>query len=361
MEIETHSLKLHGDFHSRWLTYSEKQEWVGFLQRFPVEMRDVYFFPDYLYLHEDEANAAAAFIYSEGEKAFLHCFLFSEIPQRKGYFDLSTVYGYGGPISNSDDKEFVRRAYQKFQDEARARNVVAELIRFHPLLNNQDLLLQASNVRLIDTCPTVHVDLQQDEENRWTNIYTHANRKNINKARRHNITISFGRDETLWAGYRELYVETMAANQATGFYYFPEVYYERLKQNMKDQYILAAAHMDGKIISVLLLLLSPVFAHCHRIGTKRELMSLGVNNLLHHEVIQWCKEQGLAKLLIGGGRGNSEDDKLYLFKKNFSDVSGRFFIGESMLNPQLYSELCGEWQLKNPEKPLSERFLKYRF
>lgn len=347
-------------FRSSWLSYVEKQRWVDFLARFPEEMRDVYYLPDYVHLYESETDRATCFTYEEGSRAFLHCFVLREIPDGGGYRDICTAYGYGGPIANSNDRDFVARAYAHFRQAALDRRVVAELIRFHPLLNNQDLMSAADGVTLVDVCPTVHVDIDRDEAERWSHIYTHANRKNINKARRHGVQVIFGQEPSLWDTYHELYRETMEANQATLFYYFPPIYYERLRETLKDYYTLVAAQLEGRVVSVLLLLFGPVFAHCHRIGSKRERMSLGINNLLHHEVIQWCRAQGIEKLLIGGGRGNAEDDLLFRFKKQFSDVQGRFFVGESVLNSEAYSRLCQQWAATDPGTYVSDRLLKWR-
>jgi Acetyltransferase (GNAT) domain len=347
------------EFTSSWIGYEGRQQWIDFLQRFPEEMRDVYSLPDYVHLYETETDRAACFTYEEGSQAFLHCFLLCEIPGGSGYLDISTAYGYGGPIANSSDCNFVARAYAHFRQAAVSRRVVAELIRFHPLLNNQKLMSEVV-IRLVDVCPTIHVDIDRDEEQRWSQIYSHANRKNINKARRQGVQIIFGQEPALWDAYHELYTETMEANHATGFYYFSPVYYERLRETLQDHYTLAAAHLEGRIVSVLLLLFGRTFAHCHRIGTKRDLMPLGVNNLLHHEVIRWCRAQGMAKLLIGGGRGNTDEDPLFRFKRQFSDVSGRFFVGESILDADSYSRLCEQWAAANPGQDETARLLKWR-
>ena len=344
---------------SNWLAYSNKQTWLEFLGRFPVEMQDVYYLPDYVYLHENETEQAVCFTYTEGSHAFLHCFLLSDIPGSNGYRDISTAYGYGGPIANTQDVEFVLRAYRTFQEQAVEHRAIAERIRFHPLLNNHQLMAAATDVRIIDVCPTVQVDIMQDEADRWSRVYSHANRKSINKARRE-VTITFGREQRLWDAYRELYTETMDANAAQAFYYFPDVYYERMRRNLAEHYILAAAHIEGRIVSVLLLLLSPVFAHCHRIGTRREALSQGTNNLLHHEVIQWCKAQGITTLLIGGGRGNSADDSLFRFKQQFSDVTGRFHVGECILDQRVFARLCEESAATPRNGPRPETLFRYR-
>lgn len=347
--------------HSQWLTYQEKDLWKTYLQNSLQDFSDVYFLPEYGYLHEDKNTEPCCYLYTQEQNVFFYPFLKSAIRDDFDYFDISTAYGYGGPLSNTKDTHFIKQAYNQFRLEAREKNIIAELIRFHPIINNQELMLECPDIKLLDTCPTVHVNIDIDEEHRWEKIYPYANRKNINKAKRNNVEIHFGKDETTWLAFQELYGETMTANQAVSFYYFSDDYYQRLRNDLQDNYILVSATHNDQIVSVLILLLGPAYAHCHRIGTKRSVMSLGINNYLHHETIIWCKSQGIKNLLIGGGRGNTEDDSLYQFKRNFSDVSGRFFIGESILNNEIYHLLCDEWQTKNFDKTLPDRLFKYRY
>ncbi|MDB4877472.1 MAG: hypothetical protein JWM41_3918 [Gemmatimonadetes bacterium] len=348
----------------RWLKASDPldcDQWRKLLSRFPNEARDIYFFPEYVALYEEDGAKGTCFSYEVGEAVFLYPFLIQPIAKHPGKFDITTPYGYGGPISNSTDASFVQAAFAAFSYEALQRGIVAELIKFHPLLGNHRLAEFGFEGHVQDISRTVYVDIEQDETHRWEKIYTHSNRKNIQKSRRAGITVRFGHEPSAWNAYRQLYSETMQKNQAQASYYFSEEYYHAIRTTLPANHILAYAILDGRIVSVLLLLLGSEDAHCHLIGTDREVMSLGVNNLVHHQVISWCKDNDYKRLHIGGGRSPSPDDSLYRFKANFSDISVPFHVGERILDQPLYRRLCDEWTDLNPEKELSHRLLKYRY
>ncbi|MDD5629029.1 MAG: GNAT family N-acetyltransferase, partial [Elusimicrobia bacterium] len=295
---------------SYWLDGSPEPAWREWLSRLPAAKRDVYLDPAYARLYIESGGRAACYIFTQAEHVYLYPFIMRPVPDIPGYFDITTPYGYGGPVSDTEEPAFLQEAQRCFYAEASRRKIVAEVIKFHPLLNNQAPLQGIFPGRIVEVCPTVFVDIDQDEGHRWTGIYSHANRKNINKAKRNDISARFDQLAESWRAFQSLYELTMIDNQASGFYRFSPEYFDSIRKHMSAQYILASCVLKGDIISSLLVLLGTDFAYCHLIGTNRELMGTGVNNLLHHELILWCKEKGYKKLLIGGGRTNLTDDTL---------------------------------------------------
>lgn len=343
-----------------WLDYTQKNIWREWLAKMPHDRMDVYYDPEYVHLYVEDHGSANCYIYNDGEHVYIYPFIMRPVPGNAGYFDISAPYGYGGPVSDTDDPDFLNQAYRCFNEEALKRNVIAEVIKFHSLLNNHIPLMNIFKGTITKICPTVYVDINVDEDYRWKNIYTHANRKNINKAKRSNIEVKATRDDDSWRAFQRLYAVTMDANKTREFYFFSPEYFNSIKKYLAGNYILISCTAAGRIIAVMLVLLGKIYAHCHLLGTDRDFMSTGVNNLLHHELILWCKKNGYLKLHIGGGRGNSDDDSLLRFKKNFSDKLSSFYVGEYVLNPGIYSRLCREWSLNNPGKKESGHLLKYR-
>ncbi len=345
-----------------WTSASKPELWRAALDRLPKEQRDVYFEPAYVALHENGKSLAECFLYGDGGETFLYPFVRQEVPFRPGYFDICSAYGYSGPLATTTDGAFLRAAFAAFQVEAKSRRVVAEVVKCHPLLANHRLL-EAGGFpgKLIPVCQTAYVEINVDDEQRWSQIYSHANRKNINKCRRANAQFVVGPDERQWQAFDELYVKTMDANNAAGFYYFTPEYFQKIRTTLPERHLLVSVTVEDKIGAVMLVLLGETMAHCHLVGTERELKGLGVNNFLHHELIQWCKAKGYASLHIGGGRSNAEDDSLLNFKKNFTDKTATYYVGENILDLAIYEELCAEWTSLNPGKEISGRLLKYRY
>lgn len=343
-----------------WCTYREKNIWQQWIELLPIEKQDIYFSPEYVRLNTDDDRKACCFLYRDNENIFIYPFIYSPVPRLENYFDLSTPYGYGGPVANTEEPTFWENAYRLFHTQAEEKKVIAELIKFHPLLQQESLLAPVFKGEMINMCPTAWVDTQIDPEIRWQKIYTHANRKNIKKAQRNNFTVTFSQEERAWKFFIELYASTMQANNADVSFLFTSSYYDHIKKNLRESYTLAICQDNERIAAVLLVLLGKTMAHCHLLGSDRNLMKFGVNNLLHHELINWCQRTGYEKLHIGGGRGNSEDDPLLKFKKNFTDKQASMIVGESILNQDAYMTACKVWQSENPERVIRNRLLKYR-
>lgn len=343
-----------------WLAYEDKEIWTEQLLLLPSEYRDVYFEASYGWLYENDDVKINFFIYIQDEKIFLYSFLIQEILQSPGYFDISTPYGYGGPIYNNAESGFLKRALDIFYEAAQERNIIAELIKFHPIIENQRALLPIFPGKIAPVCSTVFVDTLLDESIRWKDIYTHANRKCINKACRAEARVEFTQNILHWESFKALYGSTLISNNASIFYQFSEAYYQKIREGLSKNYILASVIFDDKIVVTLLILLGPHFTHCHLIGSDRNYMHLGFNNFLHHEVILWSKQNAFSKLHLGGGRTNAEEDSLLKFKKNFSDKLSTLYVGEHIINPPKYKQIVAEWSLANPNNQKSSRLLKYR-
>lgn len=343
-----------------WLGIEEKEAWLEWLNKLPVAMNDVYAHPEYVDLHADQERTSTCFVFSHGENFFLYPFLMQKTPFLDGYYDITTAYGYGGPLFNTQDTEFLTAALSCFYEQANERNIVAELIKFNPLLDNHVDLKKIFPGNIVPGCNTVFVEIDLDEEIRWTEEYTAANRKSINKAKRNEITVRFTQDEENWKQFDRLYAETMKFNRAAGFYSFSPEYFEKIRNDLAQNYTLSAAILDGKVGASMILLHSQEFAYCHLIGTDRTYQKIGINNYLHHQCIQWCKEKGIRRLLIGGGRTNDDDDSLLKFKRSFSKQQRLFHVGEHVLNKSIYLELC-ELRNQNALEPTnSNKLFKYR-
>lgn len=344
-----------------WLTYAERTLWNTWLARLPERKQDIYFTAEYTRLYAKKDEEACCFIYSDGINIFFYAFIYSPVPYLNDRYDIITPYGYGGPIANTSEPVFLATAFEKFYEKAAEKRIIAEVIKFHPLLPDVSVFSQIYTGKVVEVCKTVYVDIENDKEKLWDDIYTHANRKNINKALRNNFTVSFSREHYAWLGFKQLYTETMLANNADQSFLYPEEYFLHIQEDLSENYILATCRRDDTIVAVLLVLLGKRFAHCHLLGTAREAMKHGVNNLLHHEVINWCARQGYELLHLGGGRGNSENDPLLKFKKNFTDKQLTFYVGENILDMEYYALACQKWQAENPDRISHGRLLQYRF
>lgn len=345
----------------KWLGMEEADVWKDCLRALPDELNDVYLLPEYVDLYGREEAFPRCFLFRKDGEIFLYPFLQQKTPFLDGYYDISTAYGYGGPVYSTPDPSFLAEALAAFDIMAEERNIVAELIKFNPLLGTHRGLGPVYRGEIIPVCNTVFVEIDMDEEYRWTKAYTAANRKGIKKSLRAEGEVEFSGSPEAWTRFEELYSGTMRHNKAAGFYYFSEAYFRAIRNRLPDNHTLASAVIGGTIGAGMILLHGKRYAYCHLIGTDPEFQRVGINNFLHHQCILWCKENGIKRLLIGGGRTRGDDDPLLKFKKNFSKEFSMFHVGERVLDQSVYDRLVDMRNSSNPEPADSGKLFKYRF
>jgi len=120
----------------------DKDKWMEFLDSFNDIEIDIYYLPEYMNLSIKDNNEALLFIYSHDKNFWIYPFFLTSINKaylvntKLIYKDIETAYGYSGPLSNSSNVNFIEKAQSIFSEWCHDKNVVAEFIRFHPLLKN---------------------------------------------------------------------------------------------------------------------------------------------------------------------------------------------------------------------------------
>lgn len=103
---------------------------------------DIYFEPDYARLYESDDCKAFEYRFECEFGIITNLFLKRKIniplPDGIQYYDIVTPYGYGGPVIHSTtDKEKLIAAYMEdFQSFTARENIIAEFVRFHPIIGN---------------------------------------------------------------------------------------------------------------------------------------------------------------------------------------------------------------------------------
>jgi serine/alanine adding enzyme len=164
------------------------KNWDSYLLSFPEEFYDTYFEEKYVKLYETENTEAVCYVCSENGKILLFPFL-----QRTFYhngtrfYDFETAYGYGGPICNVKDDNFIVSALKAFKTYCISNNFIAGFIRFHPLLKNNTGFSSIGQL-LLDR-HTIAIDLTLPIEEIWLKELEAKARNRINKA--NNIKLEF--------------------------------------------------------------------------------------------------------------------------------------------------------------------------
>lgn len=333
-------------------------KWNEKLTYFSEKQKDIYFSEEYVRLAVNNLHKPLCVVCEENKNIMLLPFLRSEF---NDYFDFETPYGYGGPISNCDDKVWNEKALKTIIQYLADQKYLAGFVRFHPLLNNADLCRNIFTV--IDDRKTIAIDTSVSEEEIWQNQIHSKNRNMIRKAEKNGLLFIRDNEFKYLEDFKHLYNSTMQRLDADDFYFFDDEYYSRFVEIYKGKGFLGCISKDSEIIGAALFMYENDYGHYHLAGSNREYSSLGANNLLLWKVACEMHKEGIKEFHLGGGTDSDEENSLFKFKRAFSPNIKQFSIGKMVFNRDVYDSVCKDWAERNPEKAekYKHHLLKYRY
>ena len=326
-------------------TITDRIEWNSLLKGEFSEYNDIYFRYEYFELYKRHYGVEPEGIFWEdGNVKIFWTHLIrdiSKIEQFKDfkYYDLTTPYGYGGPIiTKTEDKEEINKSLKEFFEDygnyALRNNYVCEFIRFYPIFENQNFFNRIFNVEYLND--VVMVDLSKDLEEIWKDIRK-GHKYNIKKSVKEGCKVKIIskpliRDIEDFVG---LYYETMDKNKASKKYYFSMEF-------INDHFNLLNAMLievknKNRVIGTSMFIYGDKINHYYLSGAAYGFKSLYPSDLILWGAIKWAKENGFKYLHLGGGRG--KNDSLFEFKKGFSKEILPFYIGKKIFNMEAYQKL----------------------
>jgi hypothetical protein len=313
-----------------------------------------------------EANGegrAQAFIAERGGDLLFHPFLRRPILRvgteelGRELWDLESAYGYVGPIASiGAAPTFLAWAWDAFRDWCVSERVVAEFVRFNPLLANERFA--ARDMHVVRDRETVALRLTDDEDALWRE-YPSTQRNMVRKAQQAGlearvISASEGLEE-----FRALYVETMNRINADARYAFGHAYFTALVEQLGDSVRVVVVSGSESVAAACLLLARGRRLHYHLAGSRTWARSLGASNLMLHAAALWGSSQGMSVLHLGGGRSGADDDSLFRFKASIGRSHLTFHTGRRVYDEDTYAALRESW-LRQTATEAPQHFLLYR-
>lgn len=334
-------------------TLEQAEQWKQILKWFPDH--DVYYLPEYVKAFAQNGDGTPLLLYYVGDgiqginivmkrPVPLPEKLLPEDEDLKEYCDFVTPYGYGGFLLEQEATEEQLAVLKKtYLDFCKDNKVVAEFVRFHPVLRNAHKVEPLYQV--IDLGNTICMDITS-EEIIWQNISS-KNRNMIRKALKNGVEVFWGRDEALFREFDEIYHETMDKVGATEYYYFNQAFYDSIMQDLKRHALVFYAKYQEKIIAMSIIMYDGQALHYHLSASRKEYLSYAPTNLILYEAACWGSEIGAKTFHLGGGLGSAHDH-LYSFKKQFNRGEDCVFsIGKGLFDEEAYQRL---WILNNQKK-----------
>lgn len=300
-------------------------------------------------------NEADRFCYVVMMRDIAKTVQFSGFLEEEKYYDWETPYGYGGPLADCAITTASQLIFKKeIVDYCIQRNIVAQFVRFHPLLRNYDVLPDVIETRYLRD--TIFMDTA-DSEVIIANMDT-KNRNMVRKAQKNGIVIVKKGIED-FEDFIPMYNETMERNGAEEYYTFKRDYFESLCYMRDNAFILYALYEDKPICGSIMYY-NDRFMHYHLSGSYADFRKYAPSNLLLYEAACWAAENGIKQFHLGGGM--IPDDSLFRFKKQFNKNGyASFVVGRTIFNKEAYRELLQIRQIINPEFNKENGFmLQYR-
>lgn len=320
---------------------------------------DVCQLPEYHTIYKARVAEANAFLwcFEDGGERFCHPFLLTPVGLGTNYNDISSIYGYSGPLSTTGNREFLNRAWNIFDDWCHNNNAIAEFTRFSLFAGTQnfahaDTIIEKNRLCAISWLPETRASLLSALGKKTRNM--------IRKAEQFGLE---GREIEPHRGidsFRKLYETTMARNAAPDFFIYDDLYYKRLLSLPQGELRLFGAFDKDQMIAAAIALSHGESALYHLGASLEEYSKSGAGNLVLFHMSVGLMSQGIKFITIGGGRTTLEDDPLLRFKKSNATSIDTYHIGKRIVNKEAYMEVVEKWENLYKAKPDLKKLQFYR-
>lgn len=344
---------------------TDRAKWIALLDALPAHQRDLHYHPDYLAIYERTyPETAHLIVWHGGQGALFQPVIARPVPGTARN-DLSSVYGYGGPLSvgevGPDDIDAFQDALLSF---AAGTGAVAEFCLLHPAFTDAQSRLLPKDNRLTYRKEVVVADLSASLPEIWARI-EERQRKAALTARKAGIEIATSDlSDAHMDAYHQLYLRTMQAVGARPFWHFPDRYFHNCRDCLGPENVtLFNAVKDGRVVAS--------FFHVHMYDTvyyhfscsEPDARKLNPTALLMLDSLIWAKSAGFRLFHMGGGRTDGADS-LFTFKHAFSGQTLPLYSTQRILDPIAYERLTAATKLRETEAhgaPLDSAFFpRYR-
>ncbi len=351
------------------LCTNDAEKWKDYLNRIPNAHKDIYLTPEYHKIQENHGlGKAFCFVFKKGNELVMYPHLKNEVNKdlfnlSATCFDIESVYGYGGFISNTTNPKTIEEFALKFNKYCIDNLIIAEFVRFNPLIKNEGIF--GDHIQVIFDRKTVSIDLTKSYIYLWEKEYSSSNRNTIRKAilKGINLEIINNPNSEEITKFYEIYIEGMGKLKADDFYSFSKKYIQDIFNNFsKSAYLFNVKNKKNEIMCSSIFLHFNEKFHYH-LSARSPFADNTSNNFLIDRAVLFAQELGASIFHLGGGRTSSLDDSLFKFKKCFSKTENDYYIGKKIHNQSVYEMILNQWNEKSPEKmgKYKNVLLKYRY
>lgn len=337
------------------IKYTDKLRWNNFLKKMFISD----FYHTLCYHLLDNFGEPILLHYSNGNISILFPLILRKIPETD-FFDVTSVYGYSGPLININSYTVPLNLVKNFHNELdsifKDLNIITAFSRLHPLIPIQEKLLKGYG-DIISLNKTVSIDTSLDidfQRKKFDKSLKHR----LNQLRKKGFYVRKAKTYKEIKKFVEIYHETMDRVNARKSYYFDNKYFIKFLESDEFESFILLAIFNDEIVAGSLFTISNKIMQYHLSGTKNSYLRFSPMKLLIDEARLIASRRGIKFFHLGGGVGG-KNDTLFEFKAAFSDQYHYFKIWKKILDKKIYDELVFKKFGKNI--PSTNYFPIYRY
>lgn len=316
----------------------DAEVWDDAVQKIPKDRRDIHFTSAYGRVQERLGYEAILGLWSdeENEAFVIQPFVKRATPYDLSLFDISSPYGYGGPISNVDDPPLLHR--HLYDSE-----VVCEFCRLHPIFEKHQRKILDAKIDRGKEVVIVGFPLKEESVSR-----------RIRRALQKSLHAEFSDCGNMVNEYGskyfcDLYRSSMERMGAANHWKFSDEYIDAHFTELAARLFLIAGSGGGE--RALMTIGRPGhIAYAHFLGSNGKEHNGGLDERLYFMAADCLRRDGFWYLHLGGGLTDDPEDSLLQFKQGFSKQKYYCYSYELTFNIKAMAYL-------NAEKSAEERKL----
>lgn len=313
------------------ISANQKNRWQEILDFFNIN--DIYYSAEYLISSlKLDPGEALLFYYMDdkGEGDILYPFIKRKLKEESGiFYDITSPFGYGGPITKviGDRYKLSSNFLDAFSKYCRSEKIIAEYIRFHPLLTDSEIF--GSGMEIIPVCQTHTFDLDiLTSERKMRNKNMDTSISDIN-------TKKLGTVEHMFE-FLVLYYSTIRqSEEIDNYYFFTNDYFESLVSALGSNLQLFGASKDNKLLTACYVLAKGETIYYHLNGNSEDINAAEVEKELLQSIALWGTANNFRFFHLTGKIDFAQVLEISNQNpKSFS--SSTFYIGRVVHDQELY-------------------------
>lgn len=263
------------------------------------------------------------------------------------YKDVTSVYGYAGPIFSHRD--IPQNIILHFQNELKnyfiSENIVSVFSRLHPLIDQKKIIFGLGDVVEGGKTVTINLKLPLEEQRKQ---YRKGTKYDVNKLKKENFEVYQDIDLKYLDEFIKIYHENMRRVNAKDQYFFNKNYMGKFfsSKNFEPKLFFVKDTKTKKNICGGIFVFTKNIIQYHLSGTYDEYLKIGPTKLLLDNIRILGTKQNYDIFHLGGGFGGSESDSLFNFKAGFSKERHSFLVWKFIVNLSAYHNLCSNTGIK---------------